>query len=190
MVVRGQELETGRIAGTVVSAATGQPVTAFRQWLVVVPGREVQQPERRRADPERGRHVRSDELTHGETYALAIATTNDDLAPALAGPIAVTQREHRFEVRLEEPGRASIRVLDPTGTPAQQAQVGIDQRERPVPRTRWLGPRRTDDLGVAAFDKLAPGRYEVTASRLGQHVTASCEVLAGRTTEVEVRLPR
>jgi hypothetical protein len=189
IVIQDEQLVAAHIAGTVVSASTGQPITAFRQRLVRYRDGKVLGLQNEEEVKSATGEFRSEELTLGETYAVAVA--GDDHAPALAGPITITKPEHRFDLRLEDLGKLTIRVLEPDGTPAAHAEASLQQKEPRVPGSCFHGPKRTDDLGRAVYDKLAPGEYDVFAWRVqGKHEKATASIRSGQASEVEIRLPR
>jgi hypothetical protein len=189
ILLTARQILGSSISGRVVAADTGEPIGDFAiQQIHYRPDGTVRGvSDVSSAIIDSGLFTLPD-LSIGSTYTFAVRPA--DFAPALVGPIEATAAARVVDVRVERWGAIECRLLDEGARPFVNTMVAIEPVHR-LPGVGHRGPVPTDAAGMLVAAKLAPGEHQVYVIRDGSRSPGkTVQVIAGKTTAVELRLPR
>jgi protocatechuate 3,4-dioxygenase beta subunit len=166
--VRAQGPAPFRIAGTVVSAASGMPLAQTRVWI-----NDVRHPEAVQAimTSENGRFEFNQlgpgkyslqGMRHG--FIAASYDAHEEYATAIVTGAGIDTEN--LILRLTPAAVLAGTVLDESGEPVRQSTVTLYREDHSlgVSQVVQINGTATDDLGFYEFARLAPGNYFVSAT--------------------------
>ena len=186
LVLSSEETAGLSVAGQVVDAITGLPVTEYELeyggWIRGLHGGD-------------SKSIRDDagrfRLEGLSEYEQALVVKAEGYPPKTVGPLKLTPESGELLIKLEHLGGVTVRAIDETGAPVPGAIVHAHRAvsdEEPDLFTEWF-KRETQADGQAVWAELAPGHYFFQAAegeRLSDVTYAT--VVGGQSTTVTVTL--
>jgi hypothetical protein len=164
LVVRESDNQGFRVSGRVVSATTGAVIPVFRVNLVTHTSATGSSDELV-AEGKDGTFAFGP-MPVETRYSLRVEA--EGLGTTTIGPFDATVREEQVTVRMPGLGSVVCTVLRSDGTPAVQAQIGLDHADGHRPFERWHHGKTGND-GRISLSGVPPGDYIVYASAATVH---------------------
>ncbi len=134
---------------------------------------------------------RLDHLSIGERYALSVADVGRGWSTSLTEEdwFTLTATTGERVVQVVRSASLAVSVRDEAGTPIPGATVSVRCIGAPERADRWA-PIRSDEQGRVVFGELAPGRYELRATRGAWQRTLTADFTDGEQASVTLALQR
>ena len=161
LVFAQEAVRTYSLAGRVVDARTGSPITEYElvhgSWM-----RGLQRGETQRVNDGDGRF----ELAGLSQFEQALQVRAEGYPPKTVGPLTPTDVASEITIRLERLGSLTVHAVDESGADVAGATVHVHlavSDERPKLFTDWW-KGQTGETGRVTWDDAKPGHYCVQAA--------------------------
>jgi len=195
IVVSEEDLAGCKVKGTVVLAASDQPLDTFEVGIVEHDGKGTAVSTSQAKAKIEGNRFELPPLALGRTISIEVTPreagklriTSRPYPPTRLGPFTTSSAGIDVQFRIDAWGEQPLQVLAADGAPARRVHVSATCD---ADLSHSLGPRQLDAQGKVVMKQCTPGAYRLKVGKgLDQLLEQPVTILPGLNPEIVLRLP-